>query len=236
VALLACTLTAAEALRGAGIDAPVSRTFLPWDADRQADDAPDARLLYLRPVSPFARSRDVAARSSEADGAAFRAAARGLLVWSRTQPGLLLDAGRTALARWKAQGEADDLATAQALLRAYTERTPFEIGNGVAAWVETVPEGADAWGAFHDALPRVHPLIGLALEKRFPAAAWRFLEPSARDGSLDPRHLPTVLRLATARHDAADAPLLRTLAAAPGAEADVARGLRDLADALQKGR
>ncbi len=234
--LFACAWTGFDGLRRAGIPGLSARVVVPWDADRLAEGASDARILALRPVSPFARFRDALARADGADGEAFRAAARGVLRWGRNQPGTLFELGRVALARWKSRGEAGDREVGEALLGAFTNRSPAAEGEGARAWLEVAPADADPWPVFGGARADLHAQLGVVFADARPKAAWRFFEPDLRRGTLDPRAAGTVLMLARARHDPADAPLLASLAKLEGVSVATSQALLDLSRALVGGR
>src|SRR5437016_2499653 len=141
--LAVCGWVGADGVRRAGAAAPFDRVYLPWDANRLPEAASEARILALKPVSPFARFRDALARADGADGDAFRTAARGVLRWGRNQPGTLLDLGRVALTRWKERHEAEDRQVGEDLLVEYTARTTHLEGEGLRAWVEVMGPAED---------------------------------------------------------------------------------------------
>lgn len=209
--LAACGWMGADGLRRAGAQGPLARVYFPFDADRLPEGASDARLLGLRPVSPFARFRDALQRSDGADGEAFRLAARGLLRWGRNQPVVLLDLGRMALVRWKERGEAADRQVGEALLVEYTRRTTHVEGEGLRIWAEFVGQGGDPFPLFSQVRQELWQGLASVIDRSHPDAAWRLFLPALRDGSLDQRVVPTVSALARARKDPSDLALLESL-------------------------
>jgi len=232
--LAVCGWMGADGLRRAGAAGPLAGVHFPLDANRLPETATEARILRLRPVSPFARFRDALARSEGADGEAFRLAARGVLRWGRNQPGVLLDLGRMALLRWKERGEVADREVGEALLVEYTRRTTHAEGEGLQAWLEIVgAAGAgDPFALFGVVRQELWQGLGSGVARSHPESAWRLFLPALRDGSLDQRFAPTVAALARARKDPADVPLMEALAArkdlTPAATLDVATTLADL--------
>ncbi len=230
LALLASAWMGADGLRRA--DAGLASARIPWDANRLPEDAPDSRLLALRPVSPFARFRDALARADGPDGDAFRTAARGARRWARNQAGLLLDLGRVAMTRWKGRGEGGDREVGEALLAEYVNRATNDETSGVGVWLEFATAKDDPWPVFRGARADLWQPVAYTLAATHPTAAWRFLEPDLRAGVLDPRYAGAVLSLATVRRNPSDAPLLRSLAKRADVDPPTARALLDLARTL----
>lgn|GEM_PF-6483388 len=226
----------ADGLRRAGAGAALAGVYFPLDADRLPENASEARILSLRPVSPFARFRDAMGRADGPDVEAFRLAARGALRWGRNQPGVLLDLGRVALARAVEHGEAADRELGEALLLEYTGRTTHAEGEGLKTWLEVMDPGHDPLPVFRGAPRRVWPVLGAQVAADHPEAAWAFLEPSLRDRSLDLSLAPYVVSLAKGRGSRVDPDLLESLRSRPGLPADLAADLAAVIDALRRTR
>ena len=231
--LAACGWVGADGIRRAGAAAPFDRVYLPWDANRLPEAATEARILSLKPVSPFARFRDALARADGADGQAFRTAARGVLRWGRNQPGTLVDLGRVALARWKERHEPADREVGEDLLVEYTGRTTHAEGEGAKAWLEVMGPAEDPWGAFQHAPRALWQGLAATFAPTHPEAAWKLFTPALETDTLDPRYASYVVALARNRRLASDLTVLRTLAARGGLPPEAVRDLRSLIAELE---
>ena len=233
VALVLCGWIAADGLRraDAGTGLGLSRARIPWDANRLPESATDAQVLTLRPVSPFARFRDVLSRADREgprSGEDFRLAARGVLHWGRNQPGTLLDLGRVALDRGLRRGERETQALGEDLLREFVVRTTPAEGEAVRTWIGLTAASDDAYVVWSRVPPQFWGLVGAELAATHPEDAWRFLAPDLERGTLHPAYAGPVLDLARKRRQPTDLAVLRTLAARPDVAPGTADGIRAL--------
>jgi hypothetical protein len=228
IALAACGWSAADGLRRAKFE-PLSRVYLPWDADRLPESASDARVLALRPVSTFSRVRDALTRADDADGDGFRRACRGVLRWGRVVPGALLELGSVALHRGFARDDAADREVGEALLLEYVARTTHDPDEAVRAWLEAAAAGADAFAVFSRAPRSAWPWLAVPLVEAAPESAWRLFARAALDGTVDgARHGASILALARARRRPEDVPVLDALLVNATVSPETAEGLRSL--------
>jgi hypothetical protein len=208
-------------------------TSVPWDVDRLPESTSEARVLALRPVSPFARFRDALDRVEGEDGEAFRTAAQGVLRWGRNQPGTLLDLGRLAMRRGKARGDALDREAGEALLLEFTRRTTHAHAAGAAAWAEFAPADADPAAVFSGLSPDASAAVASAVAPAFPRGAWALLLPLARDPAGDPRYAALLHDLARTQGRREDAPAIARWARRDDVPPEVRRRLEEAAATLE---
>ena len=246
LALRASALLVLSVCGWMGADGLLDRVYLPWDADRLPERASDARLLALRPVSPFARFRDALSRADRGNsfisgltrnetvpGGGFGIAARGVLKWGRNQPGTLLDLGRVALKRGLERHDAADREIGEALLVEYTRRTTHAENEGIRTWSEIAEKTSDPFPVWKAAPAALWPSVGAELTASRPDAAWRFFMPALEDGTLDPRYVPYILVLARNRRQPGDVRILKALVNRADLTPEATRDLRVLIAELQ---
>jgi hypothetical protein len=224
LALAACGWIAWHGLSSTRVSADLPRTSVPWDADGLPPDAPDARLLLLRPTDDRVRVRDALARAKSADGERFRVAAEGVDRHARANPDGLLLVAAAALARWKERREPEDLRVGERLLRTFLRRRPAHHDEAPRVLWDALGAEADPRSLAAGLPPALAADVGQYFSTIDPDAAWDVLVPALTGPApLDERHARAALVASANRRDGETARVLRSLAA----RADLPQPIRE---------